>query len=221
MHLLVPFASDTSEACRHVLRDLALPNLERLLALLAPTGRDDGDALDASRRRTSARSPPPGAGRAATACLPFAARAAAADGIATGESRLGAAHAGALAARPRPRDLCRPGDLLELAEAESRALFDAARGLFESEGFGVAWGSAGRWYAARDDLDGLATRLARPRHRPQRRSLAARGGARPRRERGRPARAPPAERGAARLPHPRRQRGARASAARSPSIRSG
>ena len=44
MHLLVPFASDRSEACRHVLHDLALPNLERLLALLTPAGRDEGDA---------------------------------------------------------------------------------------------------------------------------------------------------------------------------------
>ena len=43
MHLLVPFASDRSEACQHVLRDLALPNLERLLALLTPAGRDEGD----------------------------------------------------------------------------------------------------------------------------------------------------------------------------------
>ena len=43
MHLLVPFASDRSEPCQHVLRDLALPNLERLLALLTPDGRDEGD----------------------------------------------------------------------------------------------------------------------------------------------------------------------------------
>ena len=44
MHLLVPFASDDSEACRHVLRDLALPNLSRLLARLEPAARDDGTA---------------------------------------------------------------------------------------------------------------------------------------------------------------------------------
>ena len=33
-----------SEACRHVLHGLALPNLERLLALLTPAARDEGDA---------------------------------------------------------------------------------------------------------------------------------------------------------------------------------
>jgi len=44
MHLLVPFASDDSEACRHVLRDLALPNLSRLLGRLEPAARDDGAA---------------------------------------------------------------------------------------------------------------------------------------------------------------------------------
>ena len=84
MHLLVPFASDRSEACQHVLRDLALPNLERLLALLTPAGRDEGDA--------GSFSPPHERALAAAwgwqgddGLLPFAAHAAAGDGIATGD----------------------------------------------------------------------------------------------------------------------------------------
>ncbi len=155
MHLLVPFASDTSEACRHVLRDLALPNLERLLALLTPTSRDDGDA--------GSFSPPHERALAAAwgwhgddGLLPFAAHAAAADGIATGDA------AWALLTPSHwqlGRDdvvLLDPGQL-DLGETESRALFASAEALLASEGFATAWGGADRWYAARDDLQGLAT----------------------------------------------------------------
>ena len=93
MHLLVPFASDDSEACRHVLRDLALPNLSRLLARLEPAARDDGDcrqllAAARARPRRALRG-----WRGGDGALPFAAHAAAADGIATGDARLGPADA--------------------------------------------------------------------------------------------------------------------------------
>ena len=155
MHLLVPFASDRSEACQHVLRDLALPNLERLLAVLAPAGRDDGDA--------GSFSPPHERALAAAwgwhgedGLLPFAAHAAAADGIATD------AQAWALLT-PSHWQLGRDDvtmidpDLLALAEPESRALFTSAGELLASEGFAVAWGAVDRWYAARDDLASLAT----------------------------------------------------------------
>ncbi|MFN9939296.1 MAG: hypothetical protein ACK56I_07460, partial [bacterium] len=37
---------------------------------------------------------------------------------------------------------------LNLDEATSRALFDAASPLFTSEGYGVTWASATRWYVA-------------------------------------------------------------------------
>jgi len=155
MHLLVPFAADDTEACRHVLRDLALPNMERLLALLAPAGRDDGDAATLS--------PPHERALAAAwrwqggdGLLPFAARAAANDGIATGSlawAQLTPSH------WQLGRDdatLLDPG-LLALEERESRDLFASAGELFASEGFEVAWGGGDRWYAARDDLQGLAT----------------------------------------------------------------
>lgn len=155
MHLLVPFACDTSEACQHVLRDLALPRLESLLGLLVPAGRDEGDAFSFS--------PPHERALAAAwrwqggdGTLPFAALAAAGDGLATGDEawalltpahwQLGRDHV----------SLLDPAEL-DLDAAESRALFDAVEDLFASEGFAVAWGAAGRWYAARDDLQGFAT----------------------------------------------------------------
>ncbi|MEO8836285.1 MAG: hypothetical protein ABI364_06065 [Caldimonas sp.] len=155
MHLLVPFASDTSEACQHVLRDAALPNLERLLAMLTPVGRDEGDAFSFSPPHERALAAAWG-WRGGDGLLPFAARAAGADGIATG------AQAWALLT-PAHWQLGRDHvtmlepDQLALAEVESRALFAGVAPLFASEGFEVAWGGAGRWYAARDDLQGFAT----------------------------------------------------------------
>ena len=155
MHLLVPFASDRSEACQHVLRDLALPNLERLLTLLTPAARDEGDAASFSppheRALAAARR-----WHGSDGLLPFAAHAAAGDGVATG------AHAWALLT-PSHWLLASEGatmldpDLLALDEHDSRALFASAGELFASEGFEVAWGGAERWYAARADLEHYAT----------------------------------------------------------------
>lgn len=155
MHLLVPFASDTSEACQHVLRDLALPRLESLLALLTPAGRDEGDELTFSPPHERALAATWG-WQGADGALPFAAHAAADDGIAVGDrawALLTPAH------WQIGRDhvtLIDPAEL-DLGDAESRALFDVVEDLFASEGFAVAWGAAGRWYAARDDLQGFPT----------------------------------------------------------------
>jgi hypothetical protein len=43
VHLLIPFAHALSDGCAQALRGLALPNLERLLARLAPGERDAAD----------------------------------------------------------------------------------------------------------------------------------------------------------------------------------
>lgn len=155
MHLLVPFASDTSEACRHVLRDLALPNLARLLASLSPTGRDAGAPASFSPPHERALAAAWG-WRGRDGALPFAARAAAADGAAVGD-RCWALVTPAHWQLGRDHVLMTDPSQLALAEAQSRELFDAVRGLFESEGFAAAFGDASRWYIARDDLDGFAT----------------------------------------------------------------
>lgn len=155
MHLLVPFASDVSEACQHVLRDLALPNLGRLLSLLEPGRRDDGDA--------QSYSPPHERALAAAwgwhgddGALPFAAHAAAGDGVAVGRQAWGLLTPAHWQLGRDHVALLDPA-LLELGETESRALFADLSELLDGDGFTAAWGSAGRWYAARDDLDGLAT----------------------------------------------------------------
>lgn len=155
MHLLVPFASDRSEACLHVLRDLALPNLERLLALLTPAARDEGDAGSFSPPHERALAAAWG-WRGDDGLLPFAAHAAAGDGIATGEGAWALLTPSHWQLGRDDVTLLDPA-LLDLAEAESRALFASAGELLASEGFAVAWGASDRWYAARDDLQSLPT----------------------------------------------------------------
>jgi hypothetical protein len=150
MHLLIPFASAQSEPASEVARDLALPTLTRLLQRMAPGEADEGDeySLSPPHERALARAwgwPLVDGG------LPFAARAAAADGIAVGDSPWGLltpAHWNV------GRDHVTLSDphASNLGEDESRLLFEAVRHLFESEGFAMAWGAPARWYATHDSL---------------------------------------------------------------------
>ncbi|MBC8056135.1 MAG: hypothetical protein H7Y61_06110, partial [Rhizobiales bacterium] len=150
MHLLIPFASALSDAASQVLRDLALPNLSKLLARLTLAQRDDADAYSLSPPHERALAAAAG-WRAADGCLPFAAQSAARDGIEVGELAWGLItpthwHVG--------RDHVTLADpaALELTAAESQAAFDAVRELFESEGFVLRWGAPSRWYAAHESL---------------------------------------------------------------------
>ena len=154
MHLLVPFASDCSEACRHVLRDLALPNLERLLGALVPMGRDEGEATSLSPPHERVLGRLLG-WRGGDGALPFAAHAARADGVDTGDIAWALLTPGHWQLGRDAVVLLDP-QAIELADDESNALFDTLRPQFESEGFRTAWGAARRWYAGRDDLEGLA-----------------------------------------------------------------
>jgi len=155
MHLLVPFASDDSEACRHVLRDLALPNLSRLLARLEPAGRDDGETSTFSPPHERALAAARG-WRGGDGTLPFAATAAIADGVDAGGPAWGLVTPAHWLLGRDHATMTDPA-ALGLSEAESRALFDAIRPLFESEGFATAWGAGERWYVGRDDLEGFST----------------------------------------------------------------
>ena len=150
MHLLIPFASALSDAASHVLRDLALPNLSSLLGRLTLAQRDDADLHTLSPPHERALAAAAG-WRGADGCLPFAAQAAARDGIEVDGLAWGLVtpshwHVG--------RDHVTLADpaALNLTEVESRAAFEAVRELFESEDFRFAWGAPSRWYAAHDSL---------------------------------------------------------------------
>lgn len=156
MHLLVPFAAPLAEAGRAALPGLALPNLRALLARSGAPERDDGDefSLTPPHERALARALGWAGGDGA---LPWAAYWARADGVAeVGSAGLAWGllspvhwHVGT-----DQVSLVDPA-ALSLDEAASRALFDAVRELFTSEGFVVVWGAPTRWYLAHESLGGL------------------------------------------------------------------
>ena len=150
MHLLIPFASALSDAASQVVHDLALPNLAWLLSRLTPTARDEADPFTPSPPHERALAAAWG-WRAEAGNLPFAARAAKADGIEVLDLAWGLVtpvhwHVG------RDHVTLVDPNALALTEVESRAAFDAVRDLFESEGFTLAWGAPLRWYAAHESL---------------------------------------------------------------------
>jgi hypothetical protein len=155
MHLLVPFASALSEAGRHTIRDLSLPNLDRLLARLEASERLGTDEYTLTPPHeaalAAARGWVGGAGM-----LPFAAHAAREDGIEVLDLAWGQLtpvhwHVG------RDEIVLTDPEALQLGEDESRALLESIRELFESEGFALAWGAPLRWYAAHELLAALPT----------------------------------------------------------------
>ncbi len=155
MHLLVPFASALSEAGRHTIRDLTLPNLDRLLARLEASERLGTDEYTLTPPHEAALAAARGwVGGAGT--LPFAAHAAREDGIEVLDLAWGQLtpvhwHVG------RDEIVLTDPEALQLGEAESRALLESVRELFESEGFALAWGAPLRWYAAHESLVELPT----------------------------------------------------------------
>ena len=153
MQWLIPYASTLSEAGTHALRDLALPNLGRLLstATVAERWGDDEYSLTPPHERAHAAAL---GWRGDDGALPWAALHAAIDGIATGEQAWGELtpvhwHVG--------RDHVSLADptALALAADESKRFLDAIRALFESEGWVVEWGAPTRWYAAHSSLAAL------------------------------------------------------------------
>ena len=153
MHLMIPFAAPLSEAGRQAARGLVLPNLQALLGTLLLQGRDDGDewSLSPPHERALARAldwaGPDGA-------LPWAARAAAADGVAVGNLAWGQLSPVHWHLGTEQISLVDPAGLM-LDDAASRTFLDAVRELFVSEGYAMAYGSAERWYIAHDSLAAL------------------------------------------------------------------
>ncbi len=153
MQLLIPFASALSDAGTHTARDLSLPNLGRWLARAQASERVGTDEYSLTPPQERALADAWGwEGR--DGALPFAAHAAAVDGVDVEDRAWGLLtpvhwHVG--------RDHITLADptALKLDETTSRTMLNAVRDLFESEGFTLIYASADRWYAAHDDFDGL------------------------------------------------------------------
>lgn len=154
MHLLIPFASSLAEAYAAVLHDLALPNLAKLLTHLTPTRRDGGaDEYSLSPPHEHALAAAWG-WHGADGAWPFAARAAAADGVAVGDNAWGLIVPTHWQVGRNSASMVDP-NALRLGADESRAAFEAVRELFTSEGFGLEWRAPLRWYATHPSLTDL------------------------------------------------------------------
>jgi hypothetical protein len=153
MHLLVSHAAAPGAP----FEALQLPHLQAVLAGWVPAGpgdgRDQADAFSLSppHERALARA---WGWQGADGCLPWAAQAAAADGIDTGDLAWGLVTPAHWHLGTEQLSLLDPAGLLLNAE-DSRALFDAVRELFTSQGWLLAWGAPLRWYAAHESLAGL------------------------------------------------------------------
>ncbi len=155
MHLIVPFAAPLSEAGRHALQTLRLPQLDALLGRLTQVSRDDGDLMSLSppHERAEARA----LGLAgADGELPWAAVRAVADGVDTGDLAWGLMTPVHWEVGTDHVRLTDPA-ALALGDADSRAFFEAVHDLFESEGFVLVYGSPLRWYLAHESLANLPT----------------------------------------------------------------
>ncbi len=155
VHLIVPFAATLSPAGRAALASLPLPRLDNLLGAWAEVRRDAGDedmlSLPHERALGNAFGWTAGDG-----CLPWAAREAAAQGVALGDLAWGRLTPTHWRIGSDGVHLADP-DALALSAADSRTLFAAVQPLFGSEGFTLAWGAPLRWYAAHSSLQDLAT----------------------------------------------------------------
>lgn len=157
MHLLIPFASAPAEASAPLRQPLQLPQLQRLLARLAPgeTMPLDAAVLNLPHEHLLAawRGWQRHDGR-----LPLAAWQAQADGLAAAPPELGW---GLLT--PSHWQVGSDGIVLldpaglRLPEHESRALWHTLHALFDSEGWALHWGAPLRWYATHESLAELAT----------------------------------------------------------------
>jgi hypothetical protein len=150
MHLLIPFASAASPPAQDVLRDLALPHLTQLLKRLAPAQRLEGHEYSLTPPHERALAAAWG-WQGSDGCWPFAAEAAASDGLAVGDQAWGLMTPVHWLVGRDNVTLTDP-DALQLHEPESRAIFEAVRDLFESEGFGLHWAAPTRWYLQHDSL---------------------------------------------------------------------
>lgn len=155
MHLLIPFAAPLAEAGRAALASLELPRLRAFLSRAETAARDGGDEWSYSppheRALALALGYAGGDGE-----LPWAAHQARTDGIDTGDLAWGLLTPVHWLLGTEQVSLMDPA-ALALDEASSRTLFDAARPLFESEGFALAWGAPLRWYAAHESFAALRT----------------------------------------------------------------
>jgi hypothetical protein len=157
MHLVVCHAASPSQAGQQALHSLQLPCLESLLACLKPGPRTgvDENTLNLPHEHVLAQLQGwPGR----DGHLPFAAALAHSDGLdVTDADQSWGLVTPTYWELGREQIVLTDPNALELDEAESRALWQAVRGLFDSDGWSLHWGAPLRWYARHRSLAELPT----------------------------------------------------------------
>ena len=153
MHLLIPFAACSADACQQALQTLPLPNLSALLQRLTPTQRDAGDdfTLSLPHERALARELGLPAGNGLT---PWAAR----DVRKNGGQSSTAAWAFITPCHWRlatDHFLMDDPDLLQIEEQESMELMGAMAGFFLEDGITLHYASPTCWRAEGEVFRGL------------------------------------------------------------------
>ena len=153
MHLLIPFAACSADACQQALQTLPLPNLAALLQRLSPTQLDAGDdfALSLPHERALARA----LGLPAdNGLIPWAAR----DVLKNGGQPGTAAWAFITPCHWRlatDHFLMDDPDLLQIEEQESKELMGAMAGFFVEDGITLHYASPTCWRAEGEVFRGL------------------------------------------------------------------
>jgi hypothetical protein len=155
MHLLIPFAAPLAEAGRQAAAALQLPHLTELIGRWREVQRDDADEWSLSPPHERALALALGL-QGGSGLLPWAARAAQADGLATADLAWALLSPTHWHVGTDQVSLIDP-EALMLDDNASRVLFDAVSPLFTSEGMALHYGSALRWYAAHESFTALAT----------------------------------------------------------------
>jgi len=153
MHLLIPFAACSADACQQALQTLPLPNLSALLQRLTPTEFDAGDdfALSLPHEHALARA----LGLPAdNGLIPWAAR----DVLKNGGQPGTAAWAFITPCHWRlatDHFLMDDPDLLQIEEQESKELMGAMAGFFLEDGITLHYASPTCWRAEGEVFRGL------------------------------------------------------------------
>ena len=154
--LLIPLAASTADGCQQVLKNLALPHLDRLVARLSPAGTDFGEETDFAPPHERALARHLGLPAASDGTTPWAAwQRQQAEGDAGADAwafvtpcqwQVSTEHV----------TLADPS-LLRLDEASSRALLSILAPWFAEDGIALFYDQPTRWLARGAVFDGLPT----------------------------------------------------------------
>lgn len=161
LHVLIPWAAGLADDSVRALAQLddptRLPHLHQLLSRLTQQTWQHGDEYTLNPPHEALWSQALGWTLPPAGQAPWAAYLARADGLAVAEHEAWGLLTPGHWYMGRDHLTVLHPDELQLTEAESRALLDAVRHLFESEGWTLHWGAPTRWYACHDTLADLPT----------------------------------------------------------------